>query len=122
MSLHFLCDQCVPAEISNSLRLQGHKVTLLSEVLPVRSPDSHVISKARELCAILVSLNGDFSNIAAYPPRQFSGIVAIQIRNHPEIIPQLLKHLASFLSTNPAQEFYAGKLIIVEVHRLRIRQ
>jgi hypothetical protein len=41
---------------------------------------------------------------------------------HPEIIPQLMQRLLSFLDAHPKQEFYYGKLLLVEVHRVRIRQ
>jgi len=36
MSLRFFCDQCLPAEISDTLRTAGHEVLLLREVLPIR--------------------------------------------------------------------------------------
>ena len=122
MSLRFLSDQCVPAEITNILRGHGHHVTLLREVLPIRSPDPVVIAKAQELSAILLSLNGDFADIVAYPPASYLGIVAIQLHNHPEIIPSLMARLAALLDGHPAHEFYHGKLLLVEVHRVRIRQ
>ena len=72
MSLRFFSDQCVPAEISNTLRQHGHQVTLLREVLPIRSLDPAVIAKAQELGAVLLSLNGDFADIVAYPPPTMS--------------------------------------------------
>ena len=34
MSLRFFSDQCVPAEITDTLRRLGHEVTLLRDVLP----------------------------------------------------------------------------------------
>jgi predicted nuclease of predicted toxin-antitoxin system len=122
MSLRFFSDQCVPAEITGTLRRHGRQATLLREVLPIRSSDPVVIAKARELGAILLSLNGDFSDIVAYPPAQHLGIVAIQLHNHPEIIPRLTDRLGAFLEGHPAQDFYHGKLFLVEVHRVRIRQ
>ena len=121
MSLRLFCDQCVPAEISEALRHAGHDVTLLRDALPIRSPDSLVIGRARELDAVLVSLNGDFSDIVAYPPKDFRGIMALQLHNHPEIIPQLMQRVTAFLAANPTQEFYHGKLFIVEAHRIRVR-
>jgi hypothetical protein len=33
-----------------------------------------------------------------------------------------MEKLARFLDANPAQDFYQGKLIVVETHRIRIRQ
>ena len=122
MSLRLFSDQCVPAEITETLRRHGHQVTLLREVLPIRSPDPVVIAKARDLGAILLSLNGDFSDIVAYPPARHLGIVAVQLHNHPEIIPQVMVRLVALLASHPAQDFYHGKLLLVEVHRIRIRQ
>ena len=122
MSLHFFSDQCVPAEIAGLLQQHQHRVTLLREVLPVRSPDPVVIAKAQELGAILLSLNGDFSDIVAYPPTAFGGIIAIQLHNHPEVIPSLMKRWLDFCAANPGPEFYRGKLFLVEPHRIRIRE
>jgi 4-hydroxy-3-polyprenylbenzoate decarboxylase len=53
----------MPAEITDLLQHHGHQVTLLREVLPIRSLDPVVIAKAQELGAILLSLNGDFADI-----------------------------------------------------------
>ena len=53
MSLRFSSDQCVPGEITDTLRRYGHQVTLLREVLPIRSLDPVVIAKARELGAVI---------------------------------------------------------------------
>ena len=122
MSLRFFSDQCVPAEITDTLRRHGHQVTVLREVLPIRSLDRAVIAKAQELGAILLSLNGDFADIVAYPPANYLGIVAVQLHNHPETIPTLMERLVAFLDSNPAQEFYDGKLVIIEAHRVRIRR
>jgi predicted nuclease of predicted toxin-antitoxin system len=121
MSLHFFSDQCVPTEIIETMRQQGHRVTRLQDCLPNNSPDPKVIEKSREIGAILLSLNGDFADIVAYPPKNYSGIVAVQLHNHPEVIPQLLRFLLHFLNENPLQDFYKGKLLIIEPHRIRIR-
>jgi predicted nuclease of predicted toxin-antitoxin system len=121
MSLRFLCDQCVPQEITLHLQNSGHQLRRLREVLPIRSPDPAVIAKAQELDVILLSLNGDFSDIVAYPPAKYGGIIAIQLHNHPEIIPRVLERLTTFLQANPAQSFYHRRLFLVEVHRIRLR-
>jgi predicted nuclease of predicted toxin-antitoxin system len=122
MSLRFFSDQCVPAEVTDTLRRHGHQVTLLRDVLPIRSLDPVVIAKAQELKAVLLSLNGDFADIVTYPPANYLGIVAIQLHNHPEIIPQLMERLVAFLEGHRDPKFYHGKLFLVEVHRVRIRR
>ncbi len=121
MNLRFLADQCVPREIVAALRSAGHVVTLLGEEISIRSSDPDVIACAVRLKAILLSLNGDFSDIVTYPPAKYHGIVAIQLHNHPEAIPSLMDRLNRFLTSTPSQGFYVGKLLIVEPHRIRIR-
>ena len=95
---------------------------ILETIFLIESSDPVVISKAQELKAILISLNGDFANIFNYPPADYQGIVALQVRNHPEVLPQIVSRLKDYLSANPDMVHYKGKLFLVEVHRIRIRQ
>jgi predicted nuclease of predicted toxin-antitoxin system len=122
MSLRFFADQCIPNFIINTLENAGHKVFRLKEHVSPDSPDSIVIQKASELDSILISLNGDFADIVMYPPSHYKGIVALQIRNHPEIVPQLMQRLLNYLTLNTSMDYYSGKLFLIEVHRIRIRQ
>lgn len=66
-------------------------------------------------------MNGDFADIVTYPPVKYKGIVALQVRNHPEILPQLLERLRAYLSAHDDMEHYSGKLLIAETHRVRSR-
>ncbi len=50
------------------------------------------------------------------------GIVALQVLNRPQATPALIEKLTAFLLTHSAQPYYAGKLIIVEPHRVRVRE
>jgi hypothetical protein len=52
----------------------------------------------------------------------YNGIIALQIRNHPEIIPQLMVRLINYLSSYPDMSSHKGKRILVEVNRVRIRE
>lgn len=107
--------------IIQTLRDAAHEVVRLRDVSPAESPDTIVIAKAQEIDAILLSLNGDFADIVTYPPKNYKGIVALQMRNHPEILGQLLARLTAYLKAQPAMEHYRGKLLVVEVDRIRIR-
>ena len=122
MSLAFLADQCVPVSIIDALSGAGHTVHLLRDEMPVDSPDERVAAKAAQLDLILISLNGDFADIVSYPPDQYSGIIAIQLHNHPEIIPQVSQTLIEYLERNDRRDAYKGRLLIVEPHRIRVRQ
>jgi predicted nuclease of predicted toxin-antitoxin system len=122
MSLRFFADHCVPNSVIKALSDAGHTVFTLREHIPRDSPDSVVISKAQELNTILVSLNGDFSDIVTYPPSNYKGIIALQVKNHPEVIPALLERLMKYFSAHPKMGDYKGKLLLVQVHRIRIRK
>ena len=120
--LRFFTDHCVSNLIIQDLRNAGYEVFRLKDCIPIDSADSLVISKTQELNSILISLNGDFSDIITYPPTNYKGIIALQVRNHPEIIPQLITRLKDYLSVHPDISHYEGKLFLVESHRIRVRE
>ncbi|MFH0803231.1 MAG: DUF5615 family PIN-like protein [bacterium] len=121
MSLRFFADHCVPEEVVRALEDTGFEAFRLRQHLQTDAPDRDVIFKAQELEAILVSLNGDFADIVSYPPEKFRGIISLQVRNHPEILPDLLRTLTEYLTLHDTMEFYVGKLFIIEASRIRIR-
>lgn len=57
-----------------------------------------------------------------YPTANYKGIIALQVRNRPEIIPQLMERLKNHLSAHADMKHYKGKLLLVEVHRMRFRK
>ena len=122
MSLRFFADHCIPSSIVQILHDAGYEVLLVKDYIRVESPDAVVIAKAQEIDAILISVNGDFADIVTYPPSDYKGIIAIQLRNHPEIIPQLMERLKEYLSANSNMQHYQGKLLLVEVYRIRVRE
>jgi hypothetical protein len=119
--IKLFADHCISNYIINYLRNLDFKVYKLRDHIPNESPDSIVILKAQELGAILLSLNGDFADIITCPPQQFKGIIALQLRNHPEMTPYVMKSLGDYLLENPRMEHYSGKLFLVEPHRIRIK-
>lgn len=122
MSLRLFIDQCVPRSVSESLRDAGHIVDLLRSHLPINAKDHDVIACAQSLEAMLVTLNGDFANMINYPPAKFGGIIALQVKNHPESLPAIVMRLLTYLGEHPEREHYAGKLLLVEAHRIRIKE
>lgn len=122
MNLRFFADHCISNFVIQMLRDAGCEVLRLRDHIPKDSADAVVIQKTQELDSILISLNGDFADIVTYPPANYKGIIALQVRNHPEIIPQLMTRLKDYLSSYPDMNYYKGKLILVEVHRIRVRE
>lgn len=122
MAVRFLADHCISNFIVQTLREAQHEILCLRDLLPVESTDAAVIAKAQDVDAILLSLNGDFADIVTYPPKRYKGIVALQLRNHPEILSRVLDRLNAYLKLHPAMEHYHGKLFVVEVDRIRVRE
>jgi predicted nuclease of predicted toxin-antitoxin system len=122
MPLRFFADHCIANSVIQELQNAGYEVLRLKDHLPIESSDSVVITTAQKLHSILLSLNADFTNILNYPPSRYKGIIALQVKNHPEIIPQLMERLLNYLSLNPEMDSYKGILILVEVHRIRIQK
>jgi len=122
MSLKFFADHCVPSAVLRALSGAGHEVFILKNHIPRDSPDEAVIAEAQALNSILVSLNGDFSDIVTYPPSRYKGIIALQVKNHPEVVPALMERLIKYLSIHSKMDHYEGKLLLVEAHRIRIRK
>ena len=122
MSLRFFADHCVPRSVTRVLRDAGHEVFILQEQMPHDSDDTLVIAKAQEMDAILVSFDSDFTDIVTYPPSHYQGIIAMQVRDHPEVIPALMRRLVAYLSVYSDRSHYKGRLFLVEVHRIRMRQ
>jgi predicted nuclease of predicted toxin-antitoxin system len=122
MGLRFFADHCIPNSIIQGLLDAGHEVFRLKDHIPIESPDPIVIATAQKLDSILISLNGDFADKLNYPPGNYKGIIALQVRNHPEIIPQIMVRLINYLLSYPDISSYKGKLILAEANRIRIRE
>jgi hypothetical protein len=103
------------------LAAAAHDVIRLRDYLPTDAIDPLVIRTADELDAVLVSLNGDFADITAYPPANYRGIIALQVRNRPQAIVPITERLLAYLDRNPARRDMDGMLLLVEPHRIRVR-
>ena len=119
--MSFFADHCVPESVAEALEAEGHGVVRLRDRLPTDAPDPEVIGEAQQLDAVLLSFNGDFSDLVGYPPQDFGGIVSLQVKGRPEVLEHLTRRLADYLEAHPERAHYRGKLLLVEVHRIRVR-
>jgi predicted nuclease of predicted toxin-antitoxin system len=121
MALRLFIDHCVPLSIARALEAEGYEVLLLRDHLPTDAPDADVIAEAQRSEAVLVTLNGDFADLVAYPPERYGGILALQVRNRPQAVPTLIARLLDLLRAHTHASYYTGKLFLVEPHRVRVR-
>jgi predicted nuclease of predicted toxin-antitoxin system len=121
MALRFFTAHCVANSVVTALTAAGHDVMKLRDHLPTNSPDPVVIAEAQTRSSILLSLNGDFADIVSYPPAHYQRIVALRVRNHPELTSQVTARLLDYLRLHPDARHYTGKLLVVEAHQIRVR-
>jgi len=121
MGLRFFVDHCVATSVIHALIATGSEVHRLREHLATDSLDPAVIEKAQHLECILLSVNGDFADIVKYPPKDYRGIISLQVRNHPEVLLQIAAKLTAYLNAQPEMSHYQGKLFLFEAHRVRVR-
>ena len=119
--MRFFTDHCVPESVAEALESKGHEVLRLRNQMATDAPDPDVMEQAQVLDTVLLSLNGDFSDIVRYPPSKYGGIISMQVRNRPEVLAQIMERLTRYLRDQSDREHYRGKLLLVEAHRIRIR-
>lgn len=81
-------------------------------------PDERVIDVCSREQRTLVTLDLDFSNILAYPPAKFAGIIVLRLPNQAYLtVEAAIKRVLELLPQEPL----VGMLWIVEERRIRIR-
>jgi predicted nuclease of predicted toxin-antitoxin system len=121
MGLRLFADHCVATSVIDALSATGSEVLRLREHLATDALDPAVIEKAQQLNCLLLSVNGDFADIVKYPPKNYRGIISLQVRNHPEVLPLIVASLTAYVDAHSEMSHYQGKLFLFEAHRVRVR-
>ena len=116
--MRFKLDENLPVEAADLLRRAGHDARTVLEQHLGGCADLDIASLCQEERRALVTLDVDFADIRAYPPREFLGLVVLRLRRQdkPHVL-EVVQHLASLLGTQQLE----GRLWIVEEARVRIR-
>jgi predicted nuclease of predicted toxin-antitoxin system len=88
------------------------------ETSPFRKLDEKIAENCRKESRILITLDTGFSDIRAYPPKEYAGIVLL--RPHRQSEPQIVKLLEAVLPMFQSEPI-GGFLWIVEPAGVRIR-
>lgn len=116
--MKFKIDENLPFEVAQLLQAAHFDaVTVFAQGLQGK-PDIHVVTVCTEEERILVTLDLDFANIAAYPPEQFVGFIVLrphwQDKHH---VLDLIRRVIPLLVESPL----VHQLWIVEESRIRVR-
>ena len=111
-------DENLPAECAVVLRNAGFEADSVFDERLMGADDTQIASRCRAEGRVLVTLDLDFGNIRAYPPRQHAGIIVL--RPHSQDKRTVLK-LMQRIVLALANRTPAGELWIVEPDRIRFR-
>lgn len=117
--MRFKLDENLPTELADFLNLAGNDAeTVIDEGLVGESNE-----KIAKVCIdekrALVTLDMDFSNVRAYPPENFSGLIVLRLRRQDK--RHLLAKFEQLLDLFQTERL-VGLLWIVEDDRIRVRE
>lgn len=117
--MKFKTDENLPVEVAQLFQQAGHDCdTVLDENLG-GVDDTALAKKVQDEERILVTLDLDFADIRAYPPKEYSGLIVFRLRRLDKIhLVDICKQVIDLLE----REDLVGKLWIVEDGRVRIRE
>jgi predicted nuclease of predicted toxin-antitoxin system len=116
--VRFKIDENLPSEFADLLRSAGHDAeTVLDEGLGGQS-DATISKVCSEEKRVLVTLDLDFSNVRAYPPGEYCGLIVFRLRRQdtPYVL-NVFRQTIDLLEREPID----GLLWIVEENRVRVR-
>ena len=97
----------------------GHDVATVYSQQLCGTSDAHLAVVCRDESRILITLDLDFANIAAYPPHEYAGFIVLRpLSQSVPLVHTLLKKLLMILGT----ESPYGSLWILEPDRIRINK
>jgi len=77
--MQFKIDENLPIEIAELLINFGHNAKTVNEQQMQGVKDAILIDICKSENHVLVTLDTDFSDIRAYPPQEFSGIIVLRV-------------------------------------------
>ncbi|MEA2491823.1 MAG: hypothetical protein QOH21_3615 [Acidobacteriota bacterium] len=118
--MRFLIDADLPASLRTLFAARGHEAIHVDQVHLGAAADATIAAHARRDGRCLFTGDFDFSDIREYTPREFAGIVVLTLPRNAgrSFIERLTRE---FLDALPSLGPIAGKLVIVDVGRIRLR-
>jgi predicted nuclease of predicted toxin-antitoxin system len=114
----FKTDENLPSEAASVLRDAGFEADSVREEALEGSEDTALALRIRAEGRILITLDLDFSNIRAYPPQDYPGLIVLRLKcQDRETVVTVVRRLVLALNRRSP----AGELWIVEEDHIRRR-
>jgi predicted nuclease of predicted toxin-antitoxin system len=118
--MQFKIDENLPVEAARLLKAAGHAASTIHDQEMVGQSDPNVASVCRSEARALVTLDLDFSDIRAYPPDQYHGLIVLRPRRQAK--PLVLALLERIVIPLLSRESVDRCLWIVDERGARIRE
>jgi predicted nuclease of predicted toxin-antitoxin system len=115
----FKIDENLPIEIAKLLNNAGHNAKTVNDQQMQGVKDPFLIDVCKNEGRVLVTLDTDFSDIRAYPPQEFSGIIVLRVGSQAK--QHVIKVFQSIIIPLIQKEPLNQHLWIVEETKVRIR-
>lgn len=114
----FKLDENLPVDLAQFLSDLGHNTKTVKDQRLQGANDRVLLERCDKEKRILITLDIDFSDIRAYPPRIHEGIIVLRIGSQSKMhVLAVFKRILSLIAHEPIK----GRLWIVEENAVRIR-
>ena len=115
--MRFKVDENLPDALAALLRDRGHDACTAREQTLNGRPDRDLAARCRDEGRAIVTLDLDFSDITAFPPEEYSGIIVLRVRSQSKAeVVSVFRAVLPLFDTEPLD----GYLWIVEESRVRM--
>jgi predicted nuclease of predicted toxin-antitoxin system len=116
--MRFKIDENLPIEIAELLINAGHNAKTANEQQLQGVRDPILIDVCKSENRVLITLDTDFSDIRAYPPQEFSGIIVLRIGSQAkQHVIKVFQSIIPLIQREPINQH----LWVVEETKVRIR-
>lgn len=116
--MQFKIDENLPVEIIELLLDAGHGAKSVNEQKLQGEKDSALIDICKNEDRVLITLDTDFSDIRAYPPEEFGGIIVLRVVSQAkQHVLNVFQHIIPLIDLESLKQ----RLWIVEETIIRIR-
>jgi predicted nuclease of predicted toxin-antitoxin system len=116
--MKFKTDENMPVEAADDLRQAGHDALTVADQQLAGQPDVRVAEVCQAERRALLTLDLDFSDIRAFPPSNYVGIIVL--RPSVQTIKNIQRLVAQVIALAPTEPL-AAHLWIVDESQIRIR-
>lgn len=116
--MQFKIDENLPIEIADLLITAGYDAKTVNDQQLQGTKDPVIADTCRSENRVLVTLDIDFSDIRAYPPEEFSGIIVLRVQSQAKHhVIKVFRSIIPLIGREPLIQH----LWIVEETKVRIR-